>query len=58
MGVNQVHPLYGINQKQSIKSTVSILSIPVAPALHQKKTTNPFGLVARFISFFIYFLLA
>jgi hypothetical protein len=36
MGVKSVHPLDGIDQEQSIKSTKSILSIPIAPALHQE----------------------
>jgi len=40
MGVNPVHPLDGMDQKLSIKSTKSILSTPIAPALHQEKTTN------------------
>jgi hypothetical protein len=35
MGVKDVHPLDGMDQKQSIKSTKSILSILIAPALHQ-----------------------
>ena len=38
MGVISVHPLDGVNQEQSIKSTQSILSIPIAPALHQNCT--------------------
>ncbi len=47
MGVKSVHPLDGANQNWSIKCRKSILSIPVAPALHQKITTNPSGLAAR-----------
>ncbi|MGB2964103.1 MAG: hypothetical protein WBB69_08955 [Anaerolineales bacterium] len=38
MGVKSVHPLYGIKLKLPIKSTVSILSIPIAPRLVQNFT--------------------
>ena len=37
MGVNYVHPLDGINKELSIRSTKSILSTLIAPALHQKQ---------------------
>ncbi|MCK5794854.1 MAG: hypothetical protein KAH12_09100, partial [Anaerolineales bacterium] len=40
MGVISVHPLDRIGQEQSIKNTQSILSIPIAPALHQNYTKN------------------
>ena len=36
MGVNSVHPLDRVDQEQSIKNTQSILSIPIAPELHQE----------------------
>jgi hypothetical protein len=37
MGEIPVHPLDEMDQKHSIKNTNSILSIPIAPQLHQKK---------------------
>ncbi|MCD4801771.1 MAG: hypothetical protein K8R16_02405, partial [Anaerolineales bacterium] len=40
MGVISVHPLDGVDQELSIKSTKSILSMPIAPALHQNYTKN------------------
>jgi len=40
MGEISVHPLDGLYQELSIKYTKSILSIPVAPDLHQKHTPN------------------
>jgi len=48
MGENNVHPLYGKDNILSIKSTKSILSMPIAPELHQQITTNPNGLTTRF----------
>jgi len=37
MGENTVHPLYGEDKNLSSKSTISILSMPIAPGLHHKK---------------------
>jgi len=34
-GKYHLHPLVGVNQEQSIKSTSHILSIPIAPAFNQ-----------------------
>ena len=36
MGEITVHPLDGIDLEQSIQSTQSILSTPIAPELHQE----------------------
>jgi hypothetical protein len=36
MGEIPVHPLDGMELKKSIKNTISILSIPIAPELHHK----------------------
>jgi len=38
MGENTVHPLYKVHHSLSTQSIVSILSTPIAPALHQKPT--------------------
>ena len=44
MGESIVHPLDGVDNKLSFKSTKSILSMPTAPRLHQKPTQiNWFG---------------
>ena len=51
MGVKSVHPLDGMNQKLSIKSTKSTTSIPIAPQLHQETSILLTGLAARFFHF-------
>lgn len=40
MGVKNVHPLDGMDEQKSIKSRNSILSILVAPNLHQNNQPN------------------
>ncbi|MGB2963325.1 MAG: hypothetical protein WBB69_05010, partial [Anaerolineales bacterium] len=40
MGVISVHPLDGVNSRLSIEGMNSILSIPVAPDLHQNYIPN------------------
>lgn len=40
MGGNSVYLFDGMDEEQSIKSTKSTLSMPIAPKLHQEKYPN------------------